>query len=254
MQHPATEPSAWTRRLREKTRSVAVRIEGLCKQYDSPAGVALHNVTMEITAGEVFALVGADGAGKSTVLKLICGLLTPTAGRVTINNLDVERERDEVQAAIGYLGSPFGMYSGALVWEYLDYFARAHGLPPDSASARVAALLDRFRLTGARDARVEGLSRATKLLLGVARALVHDPPLLLLDEPTLGLDARGRALLKRVLTDEHHHGKTIVLTSPTLTDLDVNCDTVRILEHGRLLPADRAEKILQEAASIGEIP
>jgi ABC-2 type transport system ATP-binding protein len=254
----ATSAGSWQQRLRDKARAAAVRIDDLSKVYTPPSGggriVAVDHVTVEIAAGEMFAVVGPTGAGKSTLLKLVCGLIDPTAGRVTINNLEVERDRDEVQPGIGYVGSPFGLYDDLLVWEVLDYFARAHGSPLGPSSARVEALLELLGLTPLRDAPVCDLPVGARVRVGVARALVHDPPLLVLDEPMLGLDARERAWLKSVLAGQHAQGKTILIASPTMTDLEVPCNTVRLLEYGRLLPAGRAEQVLQEAGSSGQIP
>jgi ABC-2 type transport system ATP-binding protein len=231
-----------------------LRLVDLTKEYDADGDaerrvLAADRLNLEVTAGEVFGLVGPNGAGKSTALKMICGLLLPTSGRVLVNNVDVERQREEAQRYIGYLSDFFSLYDELTVYEYLKYFARAYKLPPDSIHGRILDVVLRVGLESKRDAAIAGLSRGMKQRLGIARAVIHDPPLLVLDEPAAGLDPKARHDLKQLLRGFHERGRTIVITSHVLPDLEEICTSIGILEKGRLVRVGKIEEILQPAAA-----
>src|SRR6266852_6092775 len=209
-----------------------LRLIDLTKEYDADGDpgrrvLAADRLNLEIKAGEVFGLVGPNGAGKSTTLKMVCGLLLPTSGRVLINNIDVEHRREEAQKYLGYLSDFFSLYDELTVFQYLDYFARAYKLPPDSIPGRVTEVVLRF---------------------GIARAVIHDPPLLVLDEPAAGLDPKARHDLKQLLRGFQGRGRTIVITSHVLSDLEEICTSIGIIERGRLIRVGKIEEILQAAA------
>jgi len=230
-----------------------LRLIDLTKEYDADGDpgrrvLAADRLSLEIKAGEVFGLVGPNGAGKSTALKMICGLLLPTSGRVLVNNVDVEHRREEAQRYIGYLSDFFSLYDELTVDQYLDYFARAYKLSPDSIPGRVAEVVLRVGLESKRDSPIAGLSRGMKQRLGIARAVVHDPPLLVLDEPAAGLDPKARHDLKQLLRNLQGRGRTIVITSHVLSDLEEICTSIGILERGRLIRVGKIEEILQAAA------
>jgi ABC-2 type transport system ATP-binding protein len=233
-----------------------IRIDNLSKEYDLAGAkhepgpiVAADNLSLDIPTGEIYGLVGPNGAGKTTALKMICGLLVPTSGRVLVNNVDVEKNPEEAQRHIGYLADFFALYDDLMVWEYLDYFGNAYNLPPDSIPARTQYLLLQLGLTSKRDSFIDGLSRGMKQRLGIARALIHEPPVLILDEPTAGLDPQARIEFKRLIKDLNKAGKTILITSHLLGDLQELCTSIAILEKGRLVKAGPLEKILQEGAA-----
>lgn len=235
-----------------------IRIENLSKEYDMAGQtgaqgsvVAADGLTLEIPKGEIYGLVGPNGAGKTTALKMICGLLLPTSGRVLVNNVDVEKSPEDAQKYIGYLADFFALYDDLKVWEYLEFFGCAYRLPADSIPGRTEYLLLQLGLTGKRDAFIDGLSRGMKQRLGIARAIIHDPPLLVLDEPTAGLDPQARIDFKRLLKELNKAGKTILITSHLLGDLQEICTSIAILEKGRLVKSGSLEKILQEGAAPG---
>jgi ABC-2 type transport system ATP-binding protein len=178
---------------------------------------------------------------------MICGLLLPTSGRVLVNNLDVERQPDEAQKYIGYLADFFSLYDELTVYQYLEYFAAAYKLGPDSIPGRILEVVTRFGLESKRDAPIAGLSRGMKQRLGIARAVIHDPPLLVLDEPAAGLDPKARHDLKQLLRGFQSRGRTIVITSHVLPDLEEICTSIGILEKGRLIRVGKIEEILQSA-------
>jgi ABC-2 type transport system ATP-binding protein len=234
-----------------------IRIENLSKEYDLAGGtdkqgpvVAADRLNLDIPAGEIYGLVGPNGAGKTTALKMICGLLVPTFGRVLVNSVAVEARPEEAQRYIGYLADFFALYDDLLVWEYLDFFGHAYKLPDDSIPARIEYLLVLLGLQTKRDAFIDGLSRGMKQRLGIARALIHDPPVLVLDEPTAGLDPQARIDFKRLIGDLHKAGKTILITSHLLGDLQEICTSIAILEKGRLVKAGPLDKILQEGSVV----
>jgi len=227
-----------------------IHIENLTKEYDLPTGqagqiVAADRLSLTIPAGEIFGLVGPNGAGKTTTLKMICGLLTPTAGRVTVNNVDVETRPEDAQKHIGYLADFFSCYDDLLVWEYLDYFANAYKMEKDAIPARIAEVIRLMGLEPKKDAMVAGLSRGMKQRLGIGRAILHDPPLLVLDEPASGLDPKARLELKLLIKALNKAGKTVFITSHVLSDLEEICSSIAILEKGKLLRVGSLEQVLR---------
>src|SRR5579864_8664808 len=227
-----------------------LKLIDLTREYDADGDaerrvLAADRLNLEVTAGEVFGLVGPNGAGKSTALKMICGLLLPTAGRVLVNGVDVERHREEAQKYIGYLADFFSLYDELTVYQYLEYFAGAYKLEPDSIPGRILEVVTRVGLESKRDAAIGGLSRGMKQRLGIARAVIHDPPLLVLDEPAAGLDPKSRHDLKQLLRGFQERGCTIVITSHILPDLEEICTSIGILEKGRLIRVGKIEEILQ---------
>src|SRR5579863_10329997 len=192
-----------------------IQVDKLSKEYDAPTGagapiVAANQLSFQVAAGEIFGLVGPNGAGKTTTLKMICGLVVPTSGRVAVNGVDVERQPEEAQRHLGYLADFFSLYDDLKVWEYLDYFARAYKMPAAQIPARVTEVIGWVGLESKRDAFIQGLSRGMKQRLGIARAVLHDPPVLVLDEPASGLDPKARVELKDLLKNLHREGKTIL--------------------------------------------
>lgn len=228
-----------------------IRVENLSKEYDSPTGkgapiVAANQLSFEVASGEIFGLVGPNGAGKTTTLKMICGLVVPTAGSVSVNGVDVERQPEEAQRHLGYLADFFSLYDDLKVWEYLDYFAWAYKMDRYLISKRVDELIERLDLKTKRDAMIGGLSRGMKQRVGLGRAIVHDPPLLVLDEPAAGLDPKARVELKELLRELQRGGKTIFITSHILSDLEEICSSIAIIEKGRLLRIGRLEDVMRE--------
>jgi ABC-2 type transport system ATP-binding protein len=229
-----------------------IELRNVTKEYDLLPGqpgqlVAADCLTLDIADGELFGLVGPNGAGKSTTLKMICGLLLPTAGHISVNGVDVEAQPEAAQQHIGYLADFFNVYDELKVWEYVDYFARAYKIPPERIPGRVREVIGQMGLETKYDANVAGLSRGMKQRLGIARAIVHDPPLLVLDEPASGLDPKARLELKDLLRAMHRAGKTIFITSHVLPDLEEICTSLAILEKGKLLRHGKIADVMRSA-------
>jgi len=229
-----------------------IHLEHLTKEYDMPGGkagklVAASSLDLQVAQGEIFGLIGPNGAGKTTTLKMICGLLAPTAGRVTVHGVDVERRPEEAQRHLGYLADFFSVYDDLTVWEYMDYFAHAYKMPPAKIPARIDEVIRQVGLESKRDSFISGLSRGMKQRLGIARAIVHNPPLLVLDEPTSGLDPKARHELKQLLVEMNRAGTTLFITTHILSDVEEMCTSVAILEKGVLLRCGPLASVMQEA-------
>jgi ABC-2 type transport system ATP-binding protein len=220
--------------------TAVVVIDRLTKRYDRSLAVA--GLELSIEQGEIFGLVGPNGAGKTTTLKMLATLLVPNAGDALIDGYSIRRQPDAVRRVIGYMPDTFGVYDDMRVWEYLDFFGRCYGLPPPAA-AMIGDLLDLVDLGHKRDAYVQELSRGMQQRLCLAHALVHDPQVLLLDEPASGLDPRARVELRELLRELRALGKTILISSHILPELEELCTSLAIIDHGRVLASGKVEDI-----------
>ena len=220
-----------------------VRSEGLVKRYDRTLAVA--GVDLDIAEGEIFGLVGPNGAGKTTTLRILATLLEPTAGDAEIAGWSVRRNPNEVRRVIGFMPDVFGVYDDMRVWEYLDFFARCYGLTAPTRKRIIGDLLELVELADKRNSYVQGLSRGMQQRLCLAHALVHDPKVLLLDEPASGLDPRARVELRELLRELRTLGKTIVISSHILPELEELCTSVAIVDRGRVLASGRIADIEQ---------
>ena len=218
-----------------------VRTEGLVKRYDGTLAVA--GVDLSVDAGEIFGLVGPNGAGKTTMLRILATLLRPSAGEAEIAGWSVTRNPDQVRAVLGFMPDVFGVYDDMKVWEYLDFFARCYGIPAAGRRRMIADLLELVDLGDKRDQYVQTLSRGMQQRLCLAHALVHDPQILLLDEPASGLDPRARVELRELLRELRSLGKTIVISSHILPELEELCTSVAIVDRGLVLAQGRVADI-----------
>ncbi len=213
--------------------SAIVSTRGLAKRYDGT--LALRGLDLDVAGGEIFGLVGPNGAGKTTTLRILATLLVPSAGEAEIAGHSIRRDPQGVRRVVGYMPDSFGVYDDMRVWEYLDFFGRCHGLPADRRRRMIRDLLDLVDLTGKRDAYVATLSRGMQQRLCLAHALVHDPAVLVLDEPASGLDPRARVELRELLRELRALGKTILISSHILPELEELCTSLAIIDHGQVL-------------------
>ena len=218
-----------------------IKLENVSKYYKNfPAVVDL---TLEIGRGEVFGFIGPNGAGKTTTIKMLSTLMLPTEGTLTIGGFDVITQPHEVRRLIGYMPDSFGVYDDLLVWEYLDYFAALYNLSSSSRKRSISDVLELTDLTVKRDSQVMSLSRGMKQRLCLAKTLLHDPDVLLLDEPASGLDPHARIEIRELIRELCRMGKTVLVSSHILTELADFCTSIGIIEAGRLLAAGRIDEI-----------
>jgi ABC-2 type transport system ATP-binding protein len=221
--------------------AVAVETIALRKTYGSL--VAVDHLDLSVPAGSIYGLIGPNGAGKTTTLSILSTLLAPTSGTAAVMGLDPVGDQAEVRRVLGYMPDFFGVYDDVKVHEYLDFFAAAYRVPASKRPAIVSDLLELVELSHKADSFVDALSRGMKQRLGLARSLVHDPQVLILDEPASGLDPRARVDLRGLLLELQRMGKTVLISSHILSELEEVCTYVGILEAGRLLVQGRPSEM-----------
>ncbi|MGE3268630.1 MAG: ATP-binding cassette domain-containing protein [Chloroflexota bacterium] len=221
----------------------ALEAQGLHKRFGST--IAVHDFTLNVPPGAIFGLIGPNGAGKTTSMRMLATLLEPDGGEAWIGGASILSEQDSVRRNLGYMPDFFGVYPELKSGEYLDFYAACHGVPSERRAAVTADLLALVDLTHKRDTYVEGLSRGMQQRLGLARALVHDPPVLLLDEPASGLDPRARLELREIVRELGRMGKAIVVSSHILAELADLCTHIAIVDGGRVLAAGPVDEVTQ---------
>ena len=196
---------------------------------------AVERLNLQIGAGEMFGFIGPNGAGKSTTIRFLATLLKASRGEGVVNGHSVTRDPMNVRHSVGYMPDNFGVYDGMKVWEFLDFFAVAYRIGRAQRKRVISDVLELLDLAHKRDDFVNGLSRGMKQRLCLAKTLVHDPPVLILDEPASGLDPRARVEVKALLKELRRMGKTILISSHILTELADCCTSIGIIERGELL-------------------
>ena len=218
-----------------------IEMSKLRKEFDDL--VAVQGLDVSIPEGEIYGLIGPNGAGKTTTIRMACGLLEPTGGRVTVCGVAVHEKPEGAQQFIGYLSDFFSVYEDLKVWEYLDFFAHAYKMPEPEIPARIDEVIHEVGLEVKRDAMIKGLSRGMKQRLGIARAIIHRPKILLLDEPASGLDPKARLDLRNLLRSLRDQGTTVLISSHILTELEGFCTSIGLMEKGRMIRSGTIEEI-----------
>jgi ABC-2 type transport system ATP-binding protein len=208
--------------------------------------VAVDDLSFTIGQGEVFGFIGPNGAGKSTTIRFLATLLRPTSGEGRVAGHSVVSDPMAVRRVIGFMPDDFGVYDGMKVWEFLDFFAVAYEIPYAYRKRIISEVLELLELTHKRDDYVNGLSKGMKQRLCLAKTLVHDPPVLILDEPASGLDPRARLEMKALLNELRGMGKTILISSHILSELADFCTSIGIIERGKLLAAGSIQEIQRQ--------
>jgi len=224
-----------------------IAVQGLTKVYGHRT--ALDAVSFEVPKGEIFGFVGPNGAGKTTTLRILASLLEPTAGRAFVDGADVMRQPDLVHDRLGYMPDFFGVYDQLTATEYLDFYAACYRIPRARRTKIAADLLELVGLADRHDQSVDTLSRGLKQRLCLARALVHDPAVLLLDEPASGLDPRARVEMREILKELQRMGKTIVISSHILPELTELCTMIGIIDQGRMRATGPVQDVIRELTS-----
>jgi ABC-2 type transport system ATP-binding protein len=209
-----------------------IEVERLTKRYGEL--VALDDVSLSVPGGRILGIIGPNGAGKTTLIKILVGLARPTRGAARIAGIDCIRQARKVRRVVGYMPDTFGWYDNMRVSEYLDFFGATFGIPPRRRRERIGEVLETVGATDLWDRYVETLSHGMQQKVAVARTLLHDPRVLILDEPANGLDPEARVEMRQLLLRLARMGKTLLVTSHILTELSRICDLVAILSRGKL--------------------
>ncbi len=222
-----------------------INIKNLTVRYGD--FIAVDNITFSVKTGEIYGFIGSNGAGKTTTMRVMATLLIAASGTVKIAGMDIENNAKEIRKIIGYMPDFFGVYDNLRVWEYLDFFADIYNINSKKRKDAFNRVLDLTKLETKRNEFVNNLSRGMKQRLGLARALLHNPKLLILDEPASGLDPRARVEFRNILSNLSDTGVTIFISSHILTELSDFCHTACILEKGKIIAEGNLEDIAKKA-------
>ena len=225
----------------------AVQTLGLTRTYGQMT--ALSALDLTVNQGDLFGFIGSNGAGKTTTLRILATFLAPSAGQALVLGHDVVREADAVRHVIGYMPDFFGVYKDMEVTEYLDFFGACYKIPTVQREKTVNDVLDLVGLSEKKGALIGALSRGMQQRLGLARVLIHDPKVLLLDEPASGLDPRARIEMMAILQELQRMGKTIIISSHILSELQTLCNRVAIIERGKLIYAGPVQGVRDQMST-----
>ena len=221
-----------------------VQLKNLRKDYRELT--AVKDISLELERGDIFGFIGPNGAGKTTTIKMLATLLIPTSGQALIDGSDVVKEPDKIRSIVGYMPDFFGVYDDIKVWEYLDFFAAAYRIPKAQRVQIIQDVLGLTDLVVKKDAYVESLSRGMKQRLCLAKTLVHDPKVMLLDEPASGLDPRARIEIRELLKELQAMGKTIIVSSHILPEMEEFCNKIGIIERGEMIVSGDVNSIARQ--------
>lgn len=219
-------------------------IEGLTKTFGKIT--AVNNLSLHLEPGDIMGFIGPNGAGKTTTIKIVATLLSPDSGTAYVQGIDVTKDPEAVRPLIGFMPDFFGLYEDVLVWEYLDFFAAAYRIPSQRRRRIIDDVLELTDLTTKKYSLVSELSRGMQQRLCLAKTLIHDPKVLLLDEPASGLDPRARIEIKELLKELRNMGKTILISSHILPELADFCNKIAIIEQGKLVISGDVEAIMKQ--------
>lgn len=221
-----------------------LEIKNLVKRYNK--FIAVNNLNLSIEDKSLFGFIGPNGAGKTTTMKIIVGLLKATSGSVIINDIDVLANPNKLKEKVGYVPDFFGVYDNLKVDEYMDFYAGTYYIPYKDRKQIIDNLLDIVNLTDKKDSYVDLLSRGMKQRLCLARSLIHNPEILVLDEPASGLDPRARVDIKEVLKQLREMGKTIMISSHILSELSEMCTSIGIIDKGQIIVSGTVNDIMKK--------
>ena len=231
-----------------QTEALAIRAEALTKAFEDPQRgtvQAVRELDMECRFGEIYGLLGPNGAGKTTTLRMLGTILAPTSGKALVDGVDVAADPLEVRRRIGFLSSSTGLYPRLTARETLDYFGRLHGMDEQTLAVRVDELIDLFAIRSFQDGRCEGLSTGQRQRVSIARAVLHDPPVLVLDEPTTGLDILASSDMIDFIESRRTDGRCVLFSTHILSEAERLCDRIGVISEGRLLAVGTLEELRQ---------
>ena len=217
-----------------------IEAEGLTKHFPGPDGkpvAAVDDLTFAVNPGEVFGLLGPNGAGKTTTLRMLCTVLKPSQGFATVAGYDTVTQAGDVRRSVGFLSANTGVYDRMTAWEMVAYYGHLYGLGGPALRARMTELFETLQMTDFRDVPGGRLSTGMRQKVSIARALVHDPPVLIFDEPTAGLDVLVQRSVLRGIADLRGRGKTILFSTHVMSEVEKLCDRVAVMARGRIVAA-----------------
>ncbi len=223
-----------------------IHAQHLTKTYEDLSRgvfVAVDRVTFTVGRGEIFGLLGPNGAGKTTVLRMLSTVLTPTGGIATVDGYDVARDPAEVRRRIGFVSNNTAIYDRMTAWEMVEYFGRLHGMPRKELNERLESLFDQLRMHEFRDVPGAKMSTGMKQKVSIARAMVHDPPVLIFDEATLGLDVLVARNLLEIIRRLRETGKCLIFSTHIMSEVERLCDRIAIMHRGRILDTGSLEEL-----------
>lgn len=227
------------------------RVDNLVKDYGKFR--AVDHLSFEVKKGEIFGFVGSNGAGKSTTMKVAAGLLKATTGTIFINDIDVKKDPIKAKGYIGYMPDFFGVYDDLKTYEYMNFYCGVHQIPVHEREKIIHSLIELVDLTDKMNSYVDELSRGMKQRLCLARALIHDPEVLILDEPASGLDPRARVEFRDIIKTLSKMGKTIIISSHILLELAEMCTTIGIIEKGKLVAIGTVSEIQKQLSHLSRL-
>ncbi len=225
-----------------------VQVQNLCKSYpDANQGefVALDNVSFVAKAGEVFGLLGPNGAGKTTALRILATILQPTSGSVRVFNFDVTKQADYVRHSIGFVSNNTAIYDRMSAWELVEYFGRLYALPDDHLYPRMEKIFRKLQMEDFKECPGAKMSTGMKQKTSIARALIHDPPVLIFDEASLGLDVMVARALQSIVMDLRDQGKCIIYSTHIMREVERLCDRVAIIYKGKVVDSGTLEDLAE---------
>lgn len=226
-----------------------IEVEQLAKRFGDVH--AVRDVGFIAPNGEVTGLLGPNGAGKTTAMRMISGLLRPDVGAVRVQGVDVHAEPFQARRLLGVLPDARGLYPRLTAREHLEYFGALHGVAPDLLSARINRLSERLGMAGIIDRRVAGFSQGERMKVALARALVHDPPCVLLDEPTNGLDVMSTRAVRDMVRGLKEEGRCVIFSSHIMQEIAALCDRIVVVVHGRVALSGTAEELMEATGTDG---
>ncbi|MCX7569873.1 ATP-binding cassette domain-containing protein [Tumebacillus sp. DT12] len=229
-----------------------LQVQEVRKEFKTKTGpvVGVERLTFDVRPGEVFGLLGPNGAGKTTTLRMIATLMKPTSGRVSVGGYDTVSQSHEVRQLIGYLSNETGIYERFTPREQLQFFADVHGVPKATAKRRIDELIERFEMGDFQNRQANGFSTGMKQKVSIARALVHDPSLVIFDEPTAGLDVFAARAVHRSIESLREEGKSVILSTHIMHEVEKLCDRIGVIYKGRLYALGTLEELREQTGLV----
>jgi ABC-2 type transport system ATP-binding protein len=226
-----------------------LKLENVAKSYAGGKVKAVDNITLEVRNGEIFGFIGPNGAGKTTTIKMICGILSPDSGRIEINGYDIAKDPIPAKRSIGYVPDNHEIYERLSGLEYLNFIGDVYGVPSSERRNRVKKYLEMFEIADAAGEKIKTYSHGMKQKLMVTAALLHNPPLCILDEPLTGLDPRSSMLLKEEMHKHCNEGNTVFFSTHILEVAERLCDRIGIIQHGKLIAVGALDELRGEKST-----